>query len=337
MPEIRQNIATREWVIIATERAKRPEQFVREPRERVIDRPDFAPDCPFCPGNEELDLEYLRLPERGDWSARVLGNRYPALQQRGTLQPQFSRLGHALAGIGYHDVVVESRLHNTCPALETREEITLTLQANRLRGQTLHLDPRVAQIIYFKNHGVAAGASLLHPHTQILALPVVPHSIEDRIETARRHYSAHWECVICRMRSEEEHEGVRMLSQTEHFSTFVPYAALSPFHIWIVPHRHTACFVDANDAELEDLARVMRDVLRRLHFGLGDPDYNYVIRTAPRRERTAPYLHWYVSVIPRVTRQAGFELGSGMYINTALPEASAEFLRGLRLPEGDGR
>jgi UDPglucose--hexose-1-phosphate uridylyltransferase len=333
MSEIRQNIATREWVIIATERAKRPEQFVREPRERVTDRPVYAPDCPFCPGNEELDLERLRLPEQGDWIVRVVANRFPALQERGTLHPNFSRFGHALAGIGHHEVVVESRFHNTCPALETLDEIELTLRANRQRGITLHSDPRIAQIIYFKNHGISAGASLLHPHTQLLALPVVPHTIEDRIETAKRHYSAHWECVFCRMRAEEEQAGVRMLAQTAHFSAFVPYAALSPFHVWIVPQRHAASFSDTTDLELRDLATVVRDVLKQMYVGLGDPDYNYVIRTAPRRERTAPYLHWYVSIIPRVIRQAGFELGSGMYINTALPEASAEFLRKVNITD----
>jgi UDPglucose--hexose-1-phosphate uridylyltransferase len=331
MPEIRQNIATREWVIIATERAKRPEQFVREPRERVTDRPTYAPDCPFCPGNEELDLERLRLPASGDWVARVVANRFPALQERGELLPQFSRLGHALTGIGHHEVIVESRLHNTCPALETLDELEMTLRANRMRGGALQNDPRIAQLIYFKNHGASAGASLLHPHTQLLALPVVPHTIEDRIEIAKRHYQAHWECVICRMAQEEEREGVRVLLQTPHFTAFVPYAALSPFHIWVVPRRHAASFLDTNDDELADLAAVLRDLLRRLYVGLGDPDYNYVIHTAPRRERTVPYLHWYVAIVPRITRQAGFELGSGMFINTALPEASAEFLRAVPL------
>jgi UDPglucose--hexose-1-phosphate uridylyltransferase len=331
MSEIRQNIATREWVIIATERAKRPEQFVREPRERITDRPRHAADCPFCPGNEELDLERLRLPESGDWVARVVENRFPALQSQGTLQPNFGRLGHALAGIGHHEVVVESRFHNTCPALESIEEVELTLRANRQRGVALHADPRVAQLIYFKNHGVGAGASLLHPHTQLLALPVVPHNIEDRIETAKRHYQSHGECVICRMRAEEQREHIRMLRVSEYFTAFVPYAALSPFHVWIVPNQHTACFTDVSDPELRDLAIVMRDVLQRLYVGLGDPDYNYVIRTAPRRERNVAYLHWYISIIPRIIRQAGFELGSGMYINTALPEASAEFLRNVRL------
>jgi UDPglucose--hexose-1-phosphate uridylyltransferase len=334
MPEIRQNIATREWVIIATERAKRPEEFVLEQREDVLKRPPYAATCPFCPGNEELDLERLRLPAEGEWRARVVANRYPALQENGTLEPNFSRLGHALTGVGHHEIVVESRLHNTCPALEELDEIELTLRANRVRGLAIQHDPRIAQIIYFKNHGSSAGASLIHPHTQILALPVIPHNIEDRILTARRHLEMHGECVFCRILLEEEHEGVRVLLQSEHFSAFVPYAALSPFHVWIMPRRHCASFLEARDDELHDLACVLRDILRRVYYGLGDPDYNYVIRSAPRRDYDAAHLHWYISVIPRMTRQAGFELGSGMYINVALPEESARFLRGVALPHG---
>lgn len=327
MPEFRQNIATREWVIIATERAKRPEQFVKAPHESVFDRPAHDPKCPFCPGNEELDLERLRLPEHEHWQVRVVANRFPALQEQTDHTPQYEAVGHALSGIGYHEVVVESRQHNTCPALETVEEIELTLRANQMRGAAIMLDSRIVQLIYFKNHGISAGASLVHPHTQILALPIVPHSIEDRLTTARRYYEQNQHCVFCHILAEEESAGRRIIMQTEYFSSFIPYAAASPFHCWIVPRQHNPCFLDASAAELHDLAKVLHDMLRRLFFGLGDPDYNYIIRTAPRLEQQAPHLHWYVSIVPRVVRQAGFEIGSGMYINTALPEESARFLR----------
>ena len=329
MPEFRQNIATREWVIIATERAKRPEQFIKAAQESVRDRPAHDPKCPFCPGNEELDLERLRLPEAEHWQVRVVANRFPALQEENETTPIYERVGHALAGIGYHEVVVESRHHNTCPALESVEEIELTLRANQIRGMAIMQDTRIVQLIYFKNHGISAGASLLHPHTQILALPIVPHSIEDRLATARRYHESNGECVFCRILAEEEQSGQRIIMQTEHFSSFIPYAAASPFHCWIVPRQHGPCFLSASATQLHELAIMVHDILRRLFFGLGDPDYNYVIRTAPRFEQQASYLHWYVSIVPRVVRQAGFEIGSGMYINTALPEASARFLREL--------
>jgi UDPglucose--hexose-1-phosphate uridylyltransferase len=158
---------------------------------------------------------------------------------------------------------------------------------------------------------------------------VVPYTIRVRMEAAQRYFDDRGECVLCRMRAEEEHEGVRILVESPFFSTFIPYAALSPFHLWLIPRRHCASFLDATAEELQDLASVLRELLRRISIGLNDPDYNYVIRSAPEREQASAYMHWYVAIVPRLTRTAGFEMGSGMFINTALPEESAQFLRSL--------
>jgi UDPglucose--hexose-1-phosphate uridylyltransferase len=329
MPELRQNLATREWVIIATERAKRPEQFVQPPKERVEDRPSWAADCPFCPGNEELDLERLRLPGEGEWQARVVANRYPALEQEGDRARRYEGFNTAISGVGYHEVVIESRLHNTCPALESVEEVERTLVAFQLRGAVVHEDPRIEQLICYKNHGPGAGTSLVHPHTQLLGLPVVPYSIRARSEEARRYFDDQGVCVYCRMREEEERQGSRVVLTSEHFTAFIPYAAFSPFHLWIMPRRHSSSFLGCTGEELRDLARVLRELLRKLYVGLNDPDYNYLIRSAPEHEHGAAYLHWYLPIVPRVTRTAGFELGSGMFINTVLPEDSAAFLRSV--------
>jgi UDPglucose--hexose-1-phosphate uridylyltransferase len=329
MPELRQNIATKEWVIIATERAKRPEQFIQADKERVESRPIYSPDCPFCPGNEERDLESLCMPEQGDWMARVVRNRYPALREAGDRVRRFSGLNLSLSGVGYHEVVIESRLHNTSPATEALTEIECTLRAFQIRGRALRADERIEQIVYFKNHGATAGASLVHPHAQLLGLPVVPSSIRTRIEEARRYYDDQGECVICRMRQEEQREQVRMVIDSSFFSVFIPFAAFSPFHTWIIPHRHRASFLDSEPEELHDLALVLRELLRKIYIGLNDPDYNYVLRSAPCHVAESEYLHWYVAVVPRVTRSAGFEMGTGMFINTALPEESAQFLRAL--------
>jgi UDPglucose--hexose-1-phosphate uridylyltransferase len=333
MPELRQNLATKEWVIIATDRAKRPEQFVQPARERVEDRPAWVDNCPFCPDNEEIDLEQLRLPAEGDWLARVVRNRYPALQSEGVRTRHFEGLNSAIAGVGYHEVVVESRRHNTCPAIEAIDEVERTLLAFQLRGRAIAADPRVDHVVYFKNHGMSAGASLVHPHAQLLGLPVVPYSVRARIDEARRYLDDTGVCVICRMRDEEEGQSVRMVAATPHFSAFVPYAAFSPFHLWVIPRRHASSFLDATADEVSDLAAVLRELLRKLYFGLNDPDYNYVIRSAPMHEHGADYLHWYIAIVPRVNRVAGFELGSGMFINTSLPEESAAFLRDLSLPD----
>jgi len=329
MPELRQNMATREWVIIATERAKRPEEFFQAHQNRTEERPAWAEHCPFCPGNEELDLEQLRIPDNGDWQARVVRNRYPALQGEGERTRRFEGSNCAISGVGHHEVIVESRLHNTCPALETVDEVECTLLAFQLRGLALREDPRVEHVVYFKNHGATAGASLQHPHAQLLALPVVPYTVRSRMEEARRYFDDHGACAICRMREEEERQQVRMVIESDWFSAFVPYAAFSPFHLWIIPRRHEASFLMSTAEELRDLAVVLRELLRKLYVGLNDPDYNYVMRSTPEHERASEYFHWYLSVVPRVTRTAGFELGSGMFINTSLPEESAAYLRGI--------
>lgn len=330
MLEIRQNIATREWVIVSSERAKRPEDFAQERRGARGPRPGYVADCPFCPGNEEMELERLRMPAQGDWHLRVVQNKYPALREQGERERRSDGINYAISGVGYHEVVIESPLHNTCPALETVDEIERTLTAFRLRSEVIRADSRIEQIVYFKNHGPDAGTSLAHPHTQLLALPMVPYSIRSRVDAARRYFDDHGLCVLCRMREHEERERVRIIWESEHFTAFIPYAAYSPFHLWIVPRRHQAGFMDATAVEVRDLSEVLRAVLRKIYFGLHDPDYNYIIRTAPECEQRLGYLHWYVSIVPRVTRTAGFEMGSGMFINTTPPEESAQFLRSVQ-------
>ena len=329
MPELRQNIATKEWVIIATERAKRPEEFVQPPRPLTEDRPPWEADCPFCPGNEELDLEVMRIPEHGPWQLRAVRNKYPALQREGERQRTFKGIHRQISGVGYHEVLVESPSHNTCHALESAAEVSLMLEAFRIRGREIAQDTRIEQIIWFKNHGEHAGTSLAHPHTQLIGLPIVPYHIRARAEEARRYFDDAGRCAFCHMLADELKDGHRLVARSKHFVAFVPYAALSPFHIWILPRRHESNFLNASARDLADLGELLRQVLRKLYVGLKDPDFNYVIRSAPLRDPGSEYLHWYVTIVPRVTQSAGFELGSGMFINVALPESSAAFLRAV--------
>jgi UDPglucose--hexose-1-phosphate uridylyltransferase len=327
MPELRQNIATKEWVILATERAKRPEEFVQPVRPTTEDRPEWEEGCPFCPGNEELDLEVMRIPERGPWQLRVVRNKYPALQLEGERMRTFEGVHRQITGVGYHEVLIESPLHNTCPALESAIEVSLMLEAFKIRGREIARDLRIEQIIYFKNHGDRAGTSLVHPHTQLIGLPIVPYNIRARTEEARRYFDDTGRCALCHMLSDELKDDQRIVAKSQYFVAFIPYAALSPFHIWVLPRRHESNFLNATAHELADLGNLMRRVLRKIYVGLRDPDYNYVIRSAPLHDLGIDYLHWYVTIIPRVTRSAGFELGSGMFINVALPKTSASFLR----------
>lgn len=330
MPELRQNMVTKEWVIIASERAKRPDNFAQAEGEATIeDEPEYDPDCPFCVGNEELDLEVERWPEAGPWQTRVVYNRYPALSKEGALKRVYNHVHRWISGVGHHEIVVDHRQHNTTWALMTAEEIQAVLEAFYRRGWGIREDPRIEQIIYFKNHGNRAGASLKHPHCQIVGLPIVPNTIRQRTEEARRYFDDHGRCAGQAMLHDELKVGTRIVATSSHFAAFVLYAAPSPFHIWIVPYQQSISFLYIQPEQIADLAHLLQDVMKRLYIGLRDPSYNLIIRSAPVKELSNDYLQWYITIIPRLSQAAGFELGSGMFINSALPEESAGFLRNV--------
>lgn len=334
MPELRQNMATKEWVIIATERAKRPEQFKSKEKEGQEPIPDFDPKCPFCPGAEDkTPPETFRIEKEGsskEWLVRAFPNKFAALLPEGDTDNFFSGVLRKMRGVGFHEVICESPLHNQWMAHLTDEHLRCVIEAYRHRFNQLSEDSRIDQVIIFKNHGAGAGTSLIHPHSQVIALPVVPAHARRRLEEAMRYFDDHGVCVMCAMTGMEVEDGARVLDDTERFVSFIPYAAFSPFHIWIVPKKHECCFGHISDEEMSDLARNLGRALRRIDRGVGNPDFNLVVNSAPLDEGRR-YYHWYLSVIPRVTKTAGFELGSGMFINTALPEESAAYLREVNI------
>jgi UDPglucose--hexose-1-phosphate uridylyltransferase len=332
MSELRQNMATKEWVVIARERIKRPDEYVTA-QEPVIPagQPAHDPACPFCPGNEEIDLEITRLPVAGPWQTRVVGNKYPALCTQQKLTRTFDGVHRLMSGVGYHEIVVDHPWHNTTLALMEPAEIKVVLDTFYERGWSIRGDSRIEQIIFFKNHGEQAGASLKHPHSQIIGLPVVPTDIRHRMEETRRYFDDNGDCVFCVMMQDELEKGERLVATSEHFVAFVLYASPSPFHIWILPRLHSISFLYSQTEQMADLSRILHDVMRRLFIGLQDPAYNLIIRSAPVKEISNDYLHWYVTVMPRVSRTAGFELGSGMFINPTLPEECADFLRKVKV------
>lgn len=329
MPELRQNLATREWVIIASERARRPNAYAEAP-DRVLtgSRPPHDPHCPFCIGNEELDLEVARYPMHGSWHTRVVRNKYPALAEEGPIVRQFNGVERSITGIGYHEVLIEHTHHNTTLALMSPAEIRRAFDSSLDRIRQIAADPRIEQIVYFKNHGERAGASLPHTHSQIIGLPIVPGSIRHRIEEARRFFDDTGQCVFCTMLADELRSGERIIAANDRFVAFVLYASSSPFHIWVLPREHRANFLHLAQHDLDPFAAILGEVLSRLYVRLNDPDYNLLIRSTPTKEPENGYFHWYAAIIPRLSRSAGFELGSGVWINPSLPEACAEFLRG---------
>ncbi len=330
MREIRQNLITKDWVIFATDRGKRPHEFAEA--HQSIDLPQYKPNCPFCVGNEnDGTVETLRIADEHGWQVRVTTNKYPALSNMGERIRCTDGLHRSITGVGYHEVIIEHPHHNQTLALMELAQIERVISAFRSRYRQIRQDNRIEAIVIFKNHGVRAGTSLEHPHSQLAGLPIVPFQFRMRVDEAIRYFDDHGSCLFCDTIADELHTGDRIITTTEFFTAFIPYAALSPFHIWIFPLRHTSSFEDITDAEMADFAKILQTVLAKLYFALGNPDYNFTIRSSPTGERDTEYFHWYLAIVPHVSRIAGFELGSGMYINTALPEDSAKFLREYNL------
>ena len=330
MPELRQDPSTKEWVIIARERARRPPEF---------QRPASAPnvpekDCVFCPGNEDrTPTEVWRFPYRGPaWDIRVVPNKFPALSQEATgVRQEITQLYHRMDGFGYHEVIIETPHHGRPMPLMEPEEVKRVLIAFRERYWALREDWRVKLVLIFKNHGPSAGTSLEHPHCQVVATSIIPSHIRRKFEVATQHYDDTGRCIYCDIVQTEIEAGDRVVRESQHFLVFEPFASRSPFETWIAPLRHSSCFGRITDQEIEDLATVLRETLARLYYGLNDPDFNSVVHTAPVENEAKPYYLWHLQILPRLATPAGFEIGSGIYVNPCVPEEAAAFLRGVRV------
>ena len=327
MPEFRQNKATKEWVIISPERAKRPSDFLQD-KEKKEPAPSFMKTCPFCVGNEEMTpKDVYRYPQKGPWQVRVTPNKFAALQPN--LTATRTHVGSFLAakGFGIAEVLIESPQHNQTIATMPRNEVSAVLSAYRDRHREISKNKNINLITIFRNHGIKAGTSLEHPHSQLIATPIVPPHVRYPIERAIIHYDQYGSCVYCEMVEEERSQKEREIIDSDNFYSFCPFAARTPFESRIYPKRHTASFDQISDDEIEELALVLKNTLLKIRNCLGNPDYNYVIRSAPVGDDHARYMHWYIVIIPKVTTPAGFEIGSGIYINSMAPEDSARFLR----------
>ena len=333
MPELRQDPVTKEWVIIATERAKRPEDYPRHSEK--VEYPAYSESCPFCPGNEYMtppeEFAYRKAgtePDTKDWWVRVIPNKFAALVPNGHLKRIKDKgFFRRMSGLGKHEVVIESPLHNATIGTMDLKQIEEILLIYRDRFNELSQDPRFQFVTIFRNHGKLAGTSLIHPHSQIIATPVVPLNIRHRLAEAVRHYDDDGECVFCKMLAEEVENQDRVVLETEDFLAFEPFASSAPFETWIMPKKHAAIYGDTSSDDVKKLASVLSRVMKRIHEGLDDPDYNYMIHTAPFKDANENWYHWFFQIVPRLTMIAGFELGSRVFINTTPPEIAAEFLR----------
>jgi UDPglucose--hexose-1-phosphate uridylyltransferase len=329
MPELRKDPITDSWVIISTDRARRPSDFTRE----ITPTQPSGRFCPFCPGNESktppevLAYRHGSGPNQPGWSLRVVPNKFPVLGIEGELEREGEGLFDKMQGIGAHEVVVESPEHALSITDLPEKSIEQILWAFRDRVNDLKNDKRLRYVLLFKNQGEAAGATLEHTHSQLIALPVVPKRVQEEVEGSKNYYEFKERCIFCDLIRQEAKSGVRVVIETDRFIVIEPYAARFPFETWILPKQHKSHFEDTDSRHLENLAWVLKSTLRKLEKVLERPPYNLLIHTAPLQEAANPYFHWHIEVIPKLTRVAGFEWGTGFYINPTPPEESAQFLR----------
>jgi UDPglucose--hexose-1-phosphate uridylyltransferase len=333
MPEIRQDPTTREWVIIATERAKRPHEFTSLP---LPPGQVSRSSCVFCPGNEkQTTSEVYRLERDGHWRIRVVPNKFPALtrEANGSYHetPPFYRW---IDGFGYHEVIIETPEHDRTLPHMSEAELFDVLLTYRHRYQALRADPRVKLVLIFKNQGERAGTSIAHPHSQVIATPVIPIHIRRKYDVAVQYYDDTGRSLYREIVVAEDQHGQRVVHRSNQFLVFEPYASRYPFETWITPFRHNASFGNVTDEEVRELAHILLNTLRRLFEALHDPHFNLIIHTAPVEDESKAYFLWHVEIIPRLTTPAGFELGSGMLVNPCVPEEAAQFLRAASIELG---
>jgi UDPglucose--hexose-1-phosphate uridylyltransferase len=312
-------------VIISTNRARRPSDFTR-----TSALPPQNGSCPFCRGNEaQTPPEILSYRDNGKdhWSLRVVPNKFPALRVEGLIDRAGEGLYDRMTGIGAHEVIIESAEHKVSLAELPEKRVEDLFWAFRDRIVDLKRDTRLRYILLFKNHGEAAGASLEHSHSQLIALPVVPIQVQEEIEGGRRYYSFRERCVFCDIARQESADGSRMVLETDEVVVLAPYAPRFPFETWVLPRSHHSHFESAHPSLIQNLAWAVRSTIRKIEKVLEFPAYNFLIHTAPIQDGPLEHYHWHVEIIPRLTRMAGFEWGSGFYINPTPPEESAQFLR----------
>ncbi len=326
--EIRQNKATKQWVIFAPSRGKRPHDAQGQGKTKKELSP-WDESCPFCPGNEVmLPGILLQMPEGGKrWTTRVVPNKFPALTPTGTTDRSCQEIYLVMPGYGQHEVLIETPYHDHDIAQMSIIEVQSIVETYHRRYLDLFEKHQNMMTIIFRNHGKRAGTSLIHPHSQLIVTGIVPHYIRWREEEAQKYFDEWGRCVYCDILENELRDRKRIVLENQAFAAFIPYAAEVPFEIWIMPKKHEADFGCIDDEEKEHLSLTLRDILSRLHNKLNDPDYNYIINTSARYRANEPQLHWYLQIRPRFTTPAGFEIGSGISINPSLPEQDADILR----------
>src|SRR3989304_33770 len=328
MPELRKDPIVGRWVIISSERGKRPSEF-------EFAQPTLKSGfCPFCPGNEpKTPAEVLAYRKNGGgpnspgWHARVVPNKYPALKVEGELNREGDGVYDKMSGVGAHEVIIESPLHTDTLARIQPRQFEEVLWAYRDRIIDLKKDQRLRYILIFKNHGEAGGATLEHSHSQLIALPIIPKRVAEELDGALEYFNFKERCVFCDIIRQEIMQGIRVVSENRDFIAITPYAPKPPFEIWVFPKVHESSFENPQKHQYENLSLIFSDVLKRVDKVLNFPPYNFILHAAPIKDGASQFYHWHFELIPKLTKVAGFGWGSGFYINPTPPDEAAKFLR----------
>lgn len=333
--EMRQEIISGDWVVIAAGRSKKPDSYAL-PQTETKPLPAYKETCPFCNTIEFPQApDVLRLPnDPHTWQVRIFANKYPAFTPGKEFRSWHVGPHRALEAVGHHELLA-TRQHNKSDAQVTRPEMALQIEALVMRYRELKAQPSVNYIQIIKNYGAEAGASIEHPHHQIFTVPVLPNDVAKLFHGAERYAKKHNQDVFTAILEFEREDRRRIIYENEFFTVFCPFASRVPFETWIMPNKPQPFFEEIGPQEREALADALCDIMRRLNVSLKNPPYNYYIHSAPCDDTgfvcdisAFKHFRWHIEIMPRLSKFAGFELGTGIEINTAVPEESAAFLRG---------
>jgi len=331
MPELRKDPIVGRWVIIASERSKRLFDF------QSTVSPEKKASCPFCYGNEGRTppeiLSYRDAATEANssgWTIRVVPNKFPALEAEGEMNRAGEGMFDKMNGVGAHEVIIETPNHEANLHDLREREVEDILWAYRDRILDLRKDKRFRYVLVFKNKGEAAGATLSHPHSQLIATPIIPKRVKEELSGSESYFRYKERCVYCDMVRQEILDQKRLVIESADIVAFTPFASKFPFECWLLPKKHCSNFEEIQKHEISDLARVLKETISRMSKALGNPPFNYILHTAPTQQSGIEHYHWHLEIMPTLTRVAGFEWGTGFYINPTSPEEAAEYLRNVR-------
>jgi len=332
MSELRRDPIGGRWVIVQVDNPKGPKDFQQDPE--VITDPE---KCPFCPGHEDQTPPEVLVNRTGGqangpgWSLRAVPNKFPALKIEGDLNKEGIGIFDMMNGVGAHEVIIETPDHTKELSELTQEQVEAVIWAYKNRFTDLRKDKRFEYILIFKNQGKPAGASLSHPHTQMIALPMIPKNVQEELQGAQNHYSYKDRCVYCDIIRQEEKYEKNMVVANDTFVAFCPYVSRFAFEIWIAPKVHSSAFDYIKPDDIPDLAGILKNVLARVRKVLNAPAYNFIVHTSPIEDKLREDYHWHIEIMPKLTKTAGFEWGTGFYINSTPPELAAKHLRAVKV------